>query len=54
MRNKRRIQELEMHVAYLTHHLELVSNAVLELLEKEDKREEEAKHIDSGKWYRNS
>jgi len=52
MRNKRRIKELEMQVLYLTHHVELISNTLLELLEKEDKREQEAKNIDSGKWYK--
>jgi len=53
MRNKKRIEQLEMHVMYLSQHIELMSNALLELLEKEDEREQAFKDIEAGKWYKN-
>jgi len=53
MRTKRRIKELELQLAYLTEYVKIISDSVLELLEKEDERSEQAKNIDSGKWYKN-
>ena len=52
MRNKKRIEALEIQLAYLNQYVEIISNSLLELLEKEDQRTQEAKDIDSGKWYK--
>jgi len=54
MRTKKRVKELEIQLAYLTEYVKIISDSVLELLEKEDERAEKAKNLDSGKWYRNS
>lgn len=42
-----------MQLAYLQQYVEIISNSLLELLEKEDERSEAAKNIESGKWYKN-
>lgn len=52
MRNKKRIEVLEAQLAYLSQYVDIISNSLLELLEKEDERTQEAKDIESGKWYK--
>ena len=54
MRNKKRIEILELQIEYLSQYVDIISNSLLELLEKEDLRAEQAKDLESGKWYKNS
>lgn len=54
MRNKKRIELLELQLEYLSQYVDIISNSLLELLEREDERNEKPNDMDSGKWYKNS
>lgn len=53
MRKSKRIAQLELQVAYLSQYVDIISDSLLELLQKEDERAGKEKNIESGKWYKN-
>lgn len=55
MRNKNRIKVLEIQVEYMAQYINIMNEAIINLIERADKQDEEkAANIDSGKWYKNS
>ena len=54
MRNKKKIKLLEIQLDYLSQYLDIISNTLIELLEKEDERSKKEADLEAGKWYKNS